>query len=167
MSDEIERYRPGRLVRSRRSANIQIRGNVPAYRPPVCMQCGARNIRPFSSIYGHETRYYTTLRGLILKHGYERTRRQSVLAARFSPPIKLPWSPVVLLVLVTLLTHVAAQHAAFIAYGLLMIRYYVGWAAVICGVIVGVNNFSLYPWRIARWRSSFYCEKCGEISVFK
>ena len=107
MSDQIQysSYPRNRNLRRRRTPDVA----QSQFQPPVCALCGNPYIRPFSAIYGRGTTFYTRIKGLILKHGYERTKRQSVLANHCSPPIRLPWSPALLVTLFFLGTRWSAD----------------------------------------------------------
>lgn len=165
MSDGLQPYQRNRSIASRQRQRYSWCDGAPVYRPPVCSHCGARNIRPFSSIYGRGTTYYTRIKGFVLKHGYERTKRQSVLAHKFSPPLRLPWAPAVFLALMCFAARWGAGRWEAVSSFMALAYFYLGWGAVLFAALTSVNNFGFYPIRIATWNSSYYCEKCGRVTV--
>jgi hypothetical protein len=152
----------------RNQAPYRVRGYEdfrPRFNPPVCAICGNPHIRPFSSIYGRGTTFYTRIKGLIFKHGYERTRRQSVLASQCTPPISLPWWPTVFAVFLYLGTRWEAGAWQRFGYVLDLAGYYIAWVAMGSAAITGVNNFGFYPQRMQTWSSSYYCDRCGSRTI--
>jgi hypothetical protein len=152
-------------VSRQQNRNLGRRGQAferPAqFRPPMCAHCGNRFIRPFSEIYGNGTTFYTRIQGLIFRHGYERTKRQSVLANNCSPPIRLPWSPAVLVLLLYLSTRWGATRFAGFSNMFELVGYYLGWTSLLLAIVPAVNNFGFYPQRMNAWTRKFFCPRCG------
>jgi hypothetical protein len=139
----------------------------PRYNPPVCALCGNRSIRPFSSIYGGGTAFYTRIKGLIFKHGYERTKRQSVLAENCRPPMKVPWSPAILSLLALLAMKWGGSRLPLFSGLFDLASYYVGWVALLLTIVAGVNNWGFYPQKMRAWSRKFYCDRCGGCTVLE
>lgn len=168
MRDDLQRTVAGkqRLRTERRLPRAQYRGQ-PQFNPPTCAFCGNRSIRPFSAIYGRGTTIYTKIKGFFLKHGYERTKRQSVLANRCSPPLRLPWSPAFLLCLLYFGIRWAADNLPHMYDTLGAVGYYLAWAALLWAVAAIVNNLGFYPQKIQVWGRSYYCDRCGSCTTLK
>jgi hypothetical protein len=136
--------------------------------------CGSRSIKSFSSIYGHGTTFFTRIKGLIFKHGYERTKRQSVLAENCRPPSKTSWAPAILFALAfgvarwgsTYIAHFAPLfNVARFAPLFDLAAYYLGWIALLLAVLAGVNNWGFYPGRMNAWGRKFLCDQCGGCTI--
>lgn len=141
-------------------------GAASANNSPTCPNCGSRyHLRSFSSIYGRGTTFYTRMKGFVLRHGYERTRKQTYQALQCRPPAKFPWFPAVFALAGCLGMRWLAYHWEANYYDLMIFQYYSGWAAVLLAGIAFIYNQFLHPRRMAVWSTKFLCERCGTISV--
>lgn len=137
----------------------------PRFTPQVCSLCGSRSIRPFSSIYGRGTTFYTRIKGLIFKHGYERTKRQSVMAANCRPPAEVSWAPAILIGLAFGGARWGAANLSHFAAQFELAAYYLGWVGLLLAVVAGVNNWGFYPVRMDTWGRKFLCDRCGGCTI--
>lgn len=135
------------------------------YSPPCCRLCGSRSVRPFSAIYGRGTTFYTRIKGLIFKHGYERTKRQSIMAANCSPPSKFPWSPAFGALALFLMARWGSTNMDRLSSFFELAAYWSAWAVMLLAVTAGVTNWGFYPVRMDAWNRKFLCDKCGACTV--
>ncbi len=133
----------------------------------VCSICGSRNLRPFSAIYGRGTTSFVRIKGLFLKHGYSKTTKQSVLARKCGPPLKMPWSPAIFGALLYIGLEFTAMHVRFIEYELDVTAYYLAWITFLLALVTGVNNFAILPGRMSVWSRSMFCEHCGSVILMQ
>lgn len=82
-NNSIQPYNPDNRISLRRSRRRQPKGN--SHAGPRCPLCNSGSVQPFSSIYGFGTTKYRTSKGLFVPHGFEKTRRQSVMAEKCAP----------------------------------------------------------------------------------
>ena len=164
MNDQLQRPYSRNRDRSVEMLRLRTQSQLS---PPTCAVCGSRNVRPFSTIYGRGTTFYTRIKGIILKHGYERTKRQSVLANKCSPPMKLPWSPSVLVLLLYLGARWGANKWFHFSYLFELAEYYLGWGSLLLAMAAGVNNFGFFPQRMSAWGRSYFCERCGSCTTLE
>jgi hypothetical protein len=137
----------------------------PNFPSPVCSICGSRNLRPFSAIYGRGTTVYKRIKGLFLKHGYSVTTRQSVLAKKCRPPLKMPWSPSIFGAALYFLLGFVSVRMRAISYDLDVTAYYVAWVSFLLALITALNNWAILPGRMSVWSRSMFCERCGTVNI--
>ncbi len=128
---------------------------------PRCPMCHSGNVQPFSAIYGFGTTNYLTHKGLFIPHGFSKTRRQSVLAAKCAPPRKMPWWPATIAALIAALFYFSARPLMNIADLLEPAGYAMLLLALFLGVYAAIQNFILYPTRLAAWGRKLFCRQCG------
>lgn len=161
----IQPYEPDNHLGFRRSHRQRSRGNNPL--GPRCPLCNSGSVQPFSSIYGFGTTQYRTSRGLFIPHGFERTRRQSVMAEKCAPPHKMPWWPSIFSAMAAISLYFLSARLVNIADLLASATYWMLWGALALGALAAIQNFVLYPSRMASWGRKFLCKACGTTFVSK
>lgn len=134
--------------------------------PPVCQLCGSRNVRAFSAIYGQGTSMSTTLRGLIFKRGYTRTRRQSVLAVQCAPPRRKPYWPTFALAILAVFLMWVSRYINITMYTNPMVTVSLI-ASVLNLAFAGLYNLNRYPAKMKLWGRSYFCFTCGAKSMMQ
>lgn len=136
-----------------------------AFARPQCAHCGSSRMRPLASIYGRGTTIYTRIKGLVLRHGYERTVRQSILARACRPPRELSHVPVAACLLLGIGADWAGR-AWRTATGVMgQTAYDLYWGALILGTLSVVYNRTIFRSKLRRWNSSYYCDSCANVTV--
>ncbi len=154
MYQQSQPYNQGQITRQRRSRSNFNTG-------PRCPICNSTDIRPFASIYGFGTTNYLSSRGLIISHGFQRTKRQTVLAANCAPPKKLPWWPTIFVLVFAGASYVVQNILPRISDLLELARYWMLWIALALAMITAIQNYAFHPSRMAAWGRKLFCQKCG------
>ncbi len=161
MADKIQPYNFGGQLDFRRSParTRHFKGNYQS--GPRCPICHSGNVQPFSAIYGFGTTNYLTHKGLVIPHGFSRTKRQSVLAAKCAPPRKVSWWPAIMAALIAALFYFSARLLMNIKDILEPAGYGMLWLALCLGVFAAVQNLIFYPTRLTVWGRTLFCRQCG------
>jgi len=154
VSHQIQPYNRGQALGQRRAPS-----NFSA--SPRCPMCSSTDVRAFSAIYGFGTTNYLTSRGLFVSHAFQRTKRQTVLAANCRPPRKFPWWPAIVLLLIAGASHMAESILPRIFDLLEQGVYWMLWIALGLGMLAAVENHAFYPSRMAAWGRKLLCQRCG------
>jgi hypothetical protein len=154
MTNQIQRYNPPGGWKQRPQ-----RRNGPT--GPRCPACHSTNVRPFSAIYGFGTTNFLRRRGLIVPHAFERTTRQSVIALKCAPPQKLPWSILVVCVLLSFGLACGGRPLPRIVDLIAIAEYWMLWISLCAGLVITAYNLVVYPNRLAAWSRKLYCQQCG------
>ncbi len=109
MADKIQPYNSGGQLDVRRSPARRQHFKGSYQSGPRCPMCHSGNVQPFSTIYGLGTTNYLTHKGLFIPHGFSKTKRQSVLAAKCAPPRKMSWWPAIVAILIAALFYFSAR----------------------------------------------------------
>lgn len=133
-----------------------------------CLYCGNWRIESFDGVYARQSSLSKYKRGLFIKTGWAQTRRQSFLAMRCAPPRKwnIWWGIGLAIVALAVLRYVPPSFlgvpvptslVAFIllAFGVLASGYGLYW------------NRAVYPGTRGTWENSFYCSRCGKVTVIQ
>lgn len=133
-----------------------------------CLFCGNWRIESFDSVYARQSSLSKYKRGLFIKTGWSQTRRQSFLAMRCAPPKKKNfwWGIGLAIVALVVLLYIPPDIlgvpvpptlVAFIllAFGILASGYGLYW------------NRAVYPETQETWENSFYCSRCGKVTVIQ
>lgn len=126
-----------------------------------CRNCRNRNIRAFASVYGKGTRTSIFLKGRVFKHDYSKTRTQNLLAEKCAPPRRWPVVPFIVLLVVA----IAGMMYALPIDILRTIEAYSGFAGVAGLMTSTFYNLTIFRRDFAKWSASFYCDRCGTVTV--
>ena len=140
--------------------------------PFRCSHCGtSHTLRAFLSVYGNGSSIDRYRRGLIFKTGWAETRRQSILAEKCSPPKKrrLFWRAAFLAFSVGALLWGRDSYIPLVAFPFDISE--IGAALAVVGIFLTVDavrwNRLKYPLRYSEWESSFFCVKCGRVTIIE
>lgn len=156
VNDNIQLYSQGTrgITRRRRRFNNYSSG-------PRCPMCNSTDVQPFSAIYGFGTTTFFGRRGLIIPSHFERMKRQTVLAAKCTPPSKMPWWPAILSLIMAGAFQMTQRVLPRISDLLELGGYWMLWVALGFALVAALHNFVYYPSHMAAWGRKLLCQKCG------
>ena len=133
-----------------------------------CLYCGYCRIESFDSVYARQSSLSKYKRGLFIKTGWSQPHRQSFLAMRCAPPKKknIWWGIGLAVVALAVLRYIPPAFVVFLipstlvafillAFGILASGYGMYW------------NRAVYPGTRETWENSFYCSRCGKVTVIQ
>ncbi len=167
MNDKLQPYKPGGQVGfngpRRPQAQGRNRGNY-QQSGVRCPMCNSGSVQPFSAIYGFgTTNYHTSVRGLFFPQGFRKTKKQSVMAEKCSPPNKMSWGPTVALAFLASICYFSTGFLVNIGDLITGAGYILLLASLGLGLLAGIQNFVIYPKKLDEWGRKIICKQCGTV----
>lgn len=157
--------RPRRSVQQQGLSMRRPGRNTP--NPFRCSACGNTQLRAFATMYAQGTSTAVTMKGLIFKHDYRKTWRQTEIARICAPPRKKRYWPAVLLLIVAALGTFAVYSdflGALASTRVMQVSFVMGWLGVSLAAYHFYWNLRHYPESMNAYGRLLYCQRCGTVT---
>jgi len=141
--------------------------SLPMYRPAHgaanpsrCKTCGNPQIKAFATIYAQGTSTAVSMKGFFLRHGYQRTWRQTEMAKLCAPPRKKAFWPALLFLVIAdggTFAGCVDRMPTAVSSRVMVFCFLPGWLGLYLGAYHLYWNLRYFPQRMTEYHRLQYC----------